>query len=100
MVGPIKGDTFMRLYMKALVIPLLLAFAASPAPALAQATTGTISGTVTDESKAVLPGATVTVKNVETGSTRTLVTDDRGRFRALELPPGLYSVSAELPGFA
>src|SRR5438552_11246193 len=89
----------MRLYLKTLVATLLLASVAVPGLALAQATTGTISGTVTDESKAVLPGATVTVKNVETGATRTLVTDDRGRFRALELPPGLYSVFAELPGF-
>src|SRR5437762_9155224 len=89
----------MPLQRRALLGFLLLAVLAVPRPARAQATTGTISGTVTDESKAVLPGATVRVKNVETGATRTLVTDDRGRFRALELPPGLYSVFAELPGF-
>src|SRR5712691_7581112 len=65
----------------------------------AQATTGTISGVVTDESKAVLPGVTVVVSNTETGATRTLVTDERGGFRALNLQPGVYSVGAELQGF-
>ena len=88
----------MRPFVHAIVSTLLLTLAA-PIPAAAQATTGTISGSVVDESKAVLPGATVQVKNVETGATRTLVTDDRGRFRALNLPPGVYTVSAELAGF-
>src|SRR5206468_2578138 len=50
-------------------------------------------------SHAVLPGATITVKNVETGATRTLVSDAAGHYRALSLPPGLYAVSAELQGF-
>ena len=89
----------MRLHLSALFGTLLFALAAMPAPIFAQATTGTISGTVTDESKAVLPGATIQVTNVETGATRALTTDERGRFRALSLPPGLYSVSAEMAGF-
>jgi len=92
----------MRLYIRAIVagaVTLLLAIGALPVAALAQATTGTISGTVTDESKAVLPGVNVQVTNVETGATRTLLTDERGGFRALSLPPGLYSVAAELQGF-
>ena len=38
------------------------------------------------------------MRNVETGTTRTLVTDERGRFRALNLPLGLDAVSAELEG--
>src|SRR6266487_876132 len=59
----------------------------APAAAHAQATTGTISGTVTDQSKAVLPGVTVVVRNTETGATRPLVTDERGGFRALSLTP-------------
>jgi hypothetical protein len=71
-----------------------------PVVAHAQATTGTISGTVTDESKAVLPGVTIQVKNVETGATRALVTDASGHYRALNLAPGIYAVMAELQGFA
>src|SRR5437660_10354654 len=81
------------------MLGLLLALLAVPPTARAQATTGTISGTVTDESKAVLPGVTVVVRNPETGATRTLVTDERGGFRALNRPPGIYSVTAELQGF-
>jgi hypothetical protein len=78
----------------------LLAFFAAPPGLRAQATTGTIYGAVVDESKSILPGATIQVKNVENGATRTLVTDENGHYRALDLPPGLYSVAAELPGFA
>src|SRR5438094_6222578 len=89
----------MRLHGRAMLGCLLLALLAAPLPARAQATTGTISGTVTDESKAVLPGVTVLVKNTETGATRTLVTDERGGFRALNLTPGIYSVTADLQGF-
>ena len=89
----------MPLHIRALVGFLLMALLAVPITTRAQATTGTISGTVTDESKAVLPGVTVVVKNTETGATRTLVTDERGGFRALNLTPGIYSVSAELQGF-
>ncbi|HKB09467.1 MAG TPA: TonB-dependent receptor [Vicinamibacterales bacterium] len=89
----------MRWSVRAILgVSLFAFFAASPA-ARAQATTGTISGTVIDESKSILPGVTIAVKNVENGATRTLVTDDNGRYRALNLPPALYSVSADLPGF-
>jgi Carboxypeptidase regulatory-like domain/TonB dependent receptor-like, beta-barrel len=77
----------------------LLAFLTTPPALYAQATTGTISGAVTDDTKAVLPGATVQVTNAETGAARALVTDERGRFRALNLTPGIYAVSVELQGF-
>src|SRR5947208_2493927 len=97
MVGP-KGDNDM-LHIRAILGFLLLALPAVPLTARAQATTGTISGTVTDESKAVLPGVTVVVRNTETGATRALTTDARGGFRALNLPPGIYTATAELQGF-
>jgi hypothetical protein len=67
--------------------------------AAAQGTTGSLSGIVTDESKGALPGATVTVKETETGQTRNLVTDDQGRFHAEALPPGKYSLVVELASF-
>jgi hypothetical protein len=89
----------MQLQTRVILGFLLLALMAAPTAARAQATTGTISGTVTDESKAVLPGVSVIVRNIETGVTRTLVTDERGSFRALNLPPGIYAVTAELSGF-
>jgi hypothetical protein len=91
----------MQLHFRAVLCVLFLVLIplAVPRPAHAQATTGTISGIVTDESKAILPGVTVQVKSMETGATRSLVTDERGGFRALNLPPGIYSVTAELQGF-
>jgi hypothetical protein len=67
--------------------------------AAAQVTTGAILGTVTDTTGAALPGATVTVRQVETDTTRTLVTDGQGRYRASALEPGTYEVRAELSGF-
>lgn len=79
---------------------LLTALVLAAAPAWAQTTTGSISGTITDESKAVLPGATVTITNTQTGAARTLTADDRGRYRAFNLPPATYSVSVELQGFS
>jgi hypothetical protein len=89
----------MRAWNRVLLGVWLIAMVMAPAAAHAQATTGTISGTVTDESKAVLPGVTVQVRNVETGATRALTTDARGGFRALNLPPGIYTATAELQGF-
>ena len=71
----------------------------SAAPAAAQSTTGSISGTVSDQSKAVLPGVAINVVNTDTGATRSLVTDADGRFRVLNLPPGPYRLTAELSGF-
>ena len=90
----------MRWSVRAILCVSLLSFSASASELRAQETTGTIHGSVVDESKAILPGATIRVRNVENGATRTLVADENGHYRALSLPPGLYSVSAELPGFA
>ncbi len=59
-----------------------------------------VVGTVADESKAVLPGVTVTATNVETGGLSVAVTDERGEYRLLKLPPGTYRIQAELAGFA
>lgn len=66
---------------------------------LAQVTTGTISGTVSDETGGVLPGVEVFVTNTDTSSSRTVVTDDEGRYSAPSLSLGNYEVSAGLTGF-
>jgi hypothetical protein len=68
------------------------------APAFAQV--ATITGTVTDETKAVLPGVTITATNLATGGQTAGVADERGEFRLLNLPPGQYRVQAELSGFS
>src|SRR5688572_25689016 len=64
-----------------------------------RATTGDLGGTIVDQSSAVLPGATVTAQNVETNHVRSAMTDDRGYFLIPALPPGTYTVKAELQGF-
>jgi hypothetical protein len=65
-----------------------------------QITTGTIQGTVVDANGAAVQGANVEIKNLDTNFTRTLTTDDEGRFVAPLLQPGNYSVSVSKQGFA
>src|SRR6185369_12704175 len=67
--------------------------------AQSQATTGTIQGTVIDANGAAVPGANIEIKNLETNATRTLTTDEGGRFVAPLLQPGNYSVSVSKQGF-
>ena len=78
------------------LIALLIFVAGS---ATAQTFRGIILGTVTDASGGTVPGATVTIKNVDTGLTRTLTTSDDGSYSAPELPIGNYSVTVEKQGF-
>ncbi len=66
---------------------------------MAQLTTGRITGTVTDQSGAAVPGATVTLKNTDTGISRTTLTQENGKYEALSLPAGSYEISASLSGF-
>src|SRR5688572_29728703 len=82
-----------------LVIMLLALVLGAPAATTAQTTNGVISGIVSDAQGAVLPGVTLTLRNTETGLTRTNVTETDGRFRVGGLPPGPYSIRAELQGF-
>ena len=65
----------------------------------AQMTTGTLLGTVQDETGGVMPGVSVTLVNLDTGITRTVLTDDEGRYRATNLSLGNYELMAELVGF-
>jgi hypothetical protein len=68
--------------------------------AQSQSINGTIRGMVTDASGAPIPGATVTVRNLDTGFTRQFKTADDGIYIAPNLPLGIYSVLAESGGFA
>ncbi|MBI4445491.1 MAG: TonB-dependent receptor [Acidobacteria bacterium] len=67
-------------------------------PVAAQGTSR-ISGVVKDSTGGVLPGVTVTAKNLDTGITRSVITDDGGRYRIPELSLGNYEVQGELTGF-
>src|SRR5436190_4093946 len=70
-----------------------------PSAVLAQLSTGQISGRITDDSGAVLPGVTVTVVQTETGQTRTTVTDASGLYVLPNLATGPYRLEAALQGF-
>jgi hypothetical protein len=83
-------------YVLSAVLSLALA---APAFAQSQAANGTIEGTVTDSSGGVLPGVTVTVSNLDTGLERSMVTNEKGLYRAPLLPLGAYRVVAEVQGF-
>src|SRR6267378_1235873 len=88
-------------WVKGLGIGLLVILAMTPlVNAQTQITTGTIQGTVTDTNGAIVPGASVEIKNLDTNLTRTLTTDEGGRFVGLALPPGNYSVEISKQGFA
>jgi hypothetical protein len=85
---------------RASIAALLIAFAFGMAtPALAQTTNGVIAGIVSDAQGGVLPGVTVTARNVDTGATRNITTEADGRFRLAGLVPGRYELKAELQGF-
>ncbi|HEX9638797.1 MAG TPA: carboxypeptidase regulatory-like domain-containing protein [Acidobacteriota bacterium] len=77
-----------------------LVAAAPSALAQSEATTGRIQGTVLDESGAVLPGVQVDLVKPNTGYTRTLFTDETGKYFAALLPLGDYVVTFKLEGFA
>ena len=78
---------------------LALAVALLATGAYAQAT-GTIEGTIVDETKAALPGVTVEVSSPELTEARVIASDENGRFRVALLPPGSYAVKFTLAGFA
>src|SRR6185436_19829453 len=63
------------------------------------AQSGTISGTVTDQAGAILPGAVITITNVDTNFERTFTCDEHGEYRVPLLPAGAYRIEASLAGF-
>jgi hypothetical protein len=67
--------------------------------AWAQTDRGTITGTVSDASGAVIPGAMIEAKNLSTGATYQAGTSETGNFTLAQLPVGTYEISATLPGF-
>jgi uncharacterized protein (DUF2141 family) len=78
-------------------LSLVLALAA---PAAAQTQTGTITGIVTDSQNAVLPGVTVTLQSPALITPQNAVTNERGAYTFIALPPGRYAVKFELQGFS
>src|SRR5438270_7477866 len=65
-----------------------------------QGSAGRILGNITDQTGAVIPGVTVTIRDVDRGVVRTVITDEAGVYNAPNLLPGTYTIRAELAGFA
>ena len=77
-----------------------IALLAGSVPLGAQATTGSIQGTVRDNQDAVVPGATVTIRNIETNAARSIVSEANGFYRFLNVPVGAYELTVDLSGFS
>ncbi len=78
---------------------LALAIGALAPPAWAQAVYGSIAGAVDDSSGAAVPGASVTIRNLDRQTEDTVTTNESGRYAKDRLLPGTYTVRAELSGF-
>lgn len=88
--------------VKALSVPVavvLVMVFGQPVAVLAQGGTGRITGTITDPTGAVIPGAEVTMINMETSRTIQAVTNSEGRYASIPLPAAPYRVEATLQGF-
>ncbi|MBK9164009.1 MAG: TonB-dependent receptor [Acidobacteria bacterium] len=85
-----------RAFRLVLSLGLFMAFAGA---AFAQTGTSTVSGTVVDQTGAVVPGATVTISNPATGLTRSAVSASNGRFTFPGLAPATYRIEIEASGF-
>jgi len=65
----------------------------------AQTTNATLGGTVSDASRALIPGVTITATNTQTGIVSSAVSNETGAYNFPSLQTGTYKVTAELPGF-
>src|SRR5437879_205175 len=82
--------------MKTLSVICIFVFSIT---ALAQTDRGTITGTVSDATGAVIPGAAIEAKNVQTGAVYQAGSSETGNYTLAQLPAGTYELSAILPGF-
>jgi len=79
---------------------LLALMGVAPSGAQTLKTSGTLEGTISDASRARIPGVKVTLRQTETNQARTVAADGQGFFRATDLPVGTYEIRIENPGFA
>ncbi len=92
----VKSNAMKRAALRTL---LVFSLVGAGSLAFAQAPTGVISGTVTDQTGAVIPNANVTITDKSNNSARTATANGAGLFSAPALPPGDYTVKGEAPGF-
>src|SRR5580704_18459257 len=98
MIAPIVTSTYSLSKSKSVLFLFLLAVLIA-APAWAQTQLGTLFGTVTDTSGAVVPGAEVSVENIGTGLKRDGHTDKTGEYQLVGLPTGRYTLRVQKEGF-
>lgn len=91
---------FAALVLGVLVPGLLLLTPSQAAYGQATNTSGAIQGTIEDANGAILPGASVTVTNLDTNAQKELVSDSAGFYSLTSLVPGRYQISVTAPGFA
>src|SRR5215472_13865526 len=96
----LRGNMTVKRLITGVLALLVVAFMIAPSLMAQSLVSGDLTGTITDPSGAVVPGATVTLKNTATGATRTVTSSAAGAYRFSLLPPGSYSVSASAQGFS
>ena len=89
----------MRSSKRCLALTAVFLLMAAASVSFAQTSFATLRGKVTDEQGAVVPGATVTARQIETNTTRTSVTETAGQYVIPNLPAGTYELTVELTGF-
>src|SRR5215471_19158093 len=85
--------------MKKCLVLTVLCLLASVLTGFAQTDRGTITGSVSDTTGAVIPGVSIEAKNVSTGAVYQAGSSETGNFTLAQLPAGTYELSASLPGF-
>ncbi len=90
---------FLELRKFWLSIAVILIFAGA-AFGQAGSTTASLTGTVIDEQKSIIPGAVITARNLQTNLTREIQASEDGSYSLPQLPPGLYEISVQAPGFS
>ncbi|HEY7543481.1 MAG TPA: carboxypeptidase-like regulatory domain-containing protein, partial [Blastocatellia bacterium] len=85
--------------LNALVRAIAACLVLSSTPAIARQSTGSIQGTVTDQSGALVANVKITIRNQATGLERTTQTDSSGNYQVAALPVGLYRIEARADGF-
>ena len=86
-------------YLAFVLVGLVTLLAVTPQSTFAQTSAAQVNGTVTDSTGAVVPGATLKLKNQRTGIEATATTNDRGSYVFVSVHPGTYVLQAELSGF-
>ena len=89
----------MTVMRRVATLALVVVLGAIPKMARTQTEMGRLTGTVSDQTGGLLPGASVKIRNLSTQAARTAVTDSRGAYAFSNLAPGSYEVTVDMAGF-